>query len=210
MKCASGSRLGREPLPSFIRSGFRASTVRPGRSTTSRRCGSPRTARRLIGVASRRPLRLPRQRSVRRTSHRRSLRRAHERSGRHDVVALGSDRQLESRAALSGRHRLASLFRQTLDHLPGRLGLRDGAARRRRAAATRIDFAVTPLNMLVDSPLDMGRYVKKWDLWRDGSAFVQLDAFADHPQDLDIPAEAAARVPARAGRGVRNVRLAAF
>lgn len=52
----------------------------------------------------------------------------------------------------------------------------------------RIDFAVTPLNMLVDSPLDLGRYVRKWNLWQEGSAFVQLDAFADHPQDLDIPA----------------------
>lgn len=62
-----------------------------------------------------------------------------------------------------------------------------------------IDFAVTPLNMLVDSPLDMGEYVRKWDLWRDGTAFVQLDAFADHPQDLDIPASllrAYERVPA--------------
>jgi predicted metalloprotease with PDZ domain len=53
-------------------------------------------------------------------------------------------------------------------------------------SGNRIDFAVTPLNALVDSPLDMGRFVKKWDLWREGSAFVQLDAFADHPQDLDI------------------------
>jgi predicted metalloprotease with PDZ domain len=53
-------------------------------------------------------------------------------------------------------------------------------------SGSRVDFAVTPLNMLVDSPLDLGRYVRKWDLWRDGSAFVQLDAFADHPQDLDI------------------------
>jgi predicted metalloprotease with PDZ domain len=65
----------------------------------------------------------------------------------------------------------------------------------------RIDFAVTPLNMLVDSPLDLGRYVRKWDLWREGSAFVQLDAFADYPQDLDIPAgllHAYERVPAEA------------
>ncbi len=55
--------------------------------------------------------------------------------------------------------------------------------------------------MLVDSPLDMGRFVRKWDLWRDGSAFVQLDAFADYPQNLDIPAkllEAYQRVPAEA------------
>lgn len=51
-----------------------------------------------------------------------------------------------------------------------------------------VDFTVTPLNMLVDSPLDLGRYARRWDLWREGSAFVELDAFADHPQDLDIPA----------------------
>jgi predicted metalloprotease with PDZ domain len=64
-----------------------------------------------------------------------------------------------------------------------------------------VDFAVTPLNMLVDSPLDMGRYVKKWTLWKQGSAFVQLDAFADQPQDLDIPAKllsAYERVPGEA------------
>jgi predicted metalloprotease with PDZ domain len=65
----------------------------------------------------------------------------------------------------------------------------------------RVDFAVTSLNMLVDSPLDFGRFVKKWDLWREGSAFVQLDAFADYPQDLEIPAallKAYERVPAEA------------
>jgi predicted metalloprotease with PDZ domain len=68
-------------------------------------------------------------------------------------------------------------------------------------SGNRVDFAVTPLNMLVDSPLDMGRYVRKWDLWREGSAFVQLDAFADYPQDLDIPAallRAYERIPAEA------------
>jgi predicted metalloprotease with PDZ domain len=64
----------------------------------------------------------------------------------------------------------------------------DFAAALREAGrgGNRIDFALTPLNMLVDSPLDMGRYVKKWSLWRDGAAFVQLDAFADYPQDLDV------------------------
>jgi predicted metalloprotease with PDZ domain len=68
-------------------------------------------------------------------------------------------------------------------------------------SGTRVDFAVTPLNMLVDSPLDMGRYVKKWDLWREGNTFVQLDAFGDDPQDLDIPQKllkAYQRVPAEA------------
>lgn len=68
-------------------------------------------------------------------------------------------------------------------------------------SGNRIDFSVTPLNMLVDSPLDFGRYARKWNLWRDGGVFVQLDAFADYPQDLDIPASllnAYRRVPAEA------------
>ncbi len=74
--------------------------------------------------------------------------------------------------------------------------LRDGVK-----AANRVDFAVTSLEMLVDSPLDLGRFVKKWDLWKDGATFVQLDAFADYPQDLDIPEallNAYRRVPAEA------------
>ncbi len=65
----------------------------------------------------------------------------------------------------------------------------------------RVDFATTDLRTLVDSPLDMGQFVKKWDLWRDGAAFVQLDAFADQPQDLDVPPELLAaykRIPAEA------------
>lgn len=60
------------------------------------------------------------------------------------------------------------------------------ALRETGRSGNRIDFALTPLNVLVDSPLDMGRYVKKWNLWREGASFVQLDAFADYPQDLDI------------------------
>ena len=68
-------------------------------------------------------------------------------------------------------------------------------------SGNRVDFDVTPLNMLVDSPLDCGRYVSKRDLWRDGDAFVQFDLFADHPQDLAVPQarmEAYERVPAEA------------
>jgi len=68
-------------------------------------------------------------------------------------------------------------------------------------SGNRIDFAVTPLNVLVDSPLDMGRYVRKWELWREGAAFVEFDAFADYPQNLDIPESllrAYKRVPAEA------------
>jgi predicted metalloprotease with PDZ domain len=62
-----------------------------------------------------------------------------------------------------------------------------GTALRGAQIGNRVDFAMTPLNMLVDSPLDMGRYVHKWTLWQDGPNFVEFDAFADRPQDLDIP-----------------------
>jgi predicted metalloprotease with PDZ domain len=51
----------------------------------------------------------------------------------------------------------------------------------------RVDFAEVALNMLVDSPLDMGRFYKHIELWRDGSAYQMLDMFADKPQDLDVP-----------------------
>ncbi|MDE2450533.1 MAG: M61 family peptidase, partial [Gammaproteobacteria bacterium] len=51
----------------------------------------------------------------------------------------------------------------------------------------RVDFAEVPLNMLVDSPLDSGRYYKHIELWRQGSAYQMLDIFADKPQDLDVP-----------------------
>ena len=64
-----------------------------------------------------------------------------------------------------------------------------------------IAFALTTLNMVVDSPLDMAQYVKKWTLWQDNGAFVELDAFAARPQDLDVPekmVDAYKRVPAEA------------
>jgi predicted metalloprotease with PDZ domain len=50
----------------------------------------------------------------------------------------------------------------------------------------RVDFAEVPLNMLVDSPLDAGRFYKHIELWRSGSAYQELDVFADAPQDLDF------------------------
>ena len=65
----------------------------------------------------------------------------------------------------------------------------------------RIDFTTTALVNFVDSPMDMGAYVKKWTLWKDGGAFVELDAFADDPKDLEIEPgtlKAYERVPAEA------------
>lgn len=50
----------------------------------------------------------------------------------------------------------------------------------------RVDFDVTPLNRLIDSPLDMGRYYKHILLWKNGDATQWLDIFADKPQDLDF------------------------
>lgn len=55
-----------------------------------------------------------------------------------------------------------------------------------KQSGDRIDFDVTPLNMLIDSPLDMGRYYKHLLIWKDGSTTQWLDIFADKPQDLDI------------------------
>lgn len=51
----------------------------------------------------------------------------------------------------------------------------------------RIDFAEVPLDMLVDSPLDTGRYYKTVTLWKKGDAYQVLDMFADKPEDLDVP-----------------------
>lgn len=51
----------------------------------------------------------------------------------------------------------------------------------------RVDFAEVPLDVLVDSPLDCGRYYRHIELWRQGDAYQMLDVFADKPQDLDIP-----------------------
>jgi predicted metalloprotease with PDZ domain len=62
-------------------------------------------------------------------------------------------------------------------------------------------FQTLSLAMLVDSPLDTGRYEKKWDLGEVSSAPVELDAFAANPRDLAIPAallDAYKRLPAEA------------
>lgn len=55
-----------------------------------------------------------------------------------------------------------------------------------KQSGNRVDFAEAPLNLLVDSPLDMGEYAKHLVLWTSGTASQYLDAFADHPQDLDF------------------------
>jgi predicted metalloprotease with PDZ domain len=64
-----------------------------------------------------------------------------------------------------------------------------------------VSFAVTPLDQFIDSPLDMGAYVKKWTLWKGDGSYVELDTFAGRPQDLDVPDKVIAaykRVPAEA------------
>lgn len=64
-----------------------------------------------------------------------------------------------------------------------------------------VSFALTALDQFVDSPLDMGLYVKKWTLYKGHGTYVELDAFAERPQDLDVPQkmiDAYKRVPAEA------------
>ena len=53
------------------------------------------------------------------------------------------------------------------------MGVRD-ALRAAAQSGTRVDFEVTPLNMLVDSPLDLGRFVRKWNLWREGAVLRRV------------------------------------
>lgn len=68
-------------------------------------------------------------------------------------------------------------------------------------SGARANFTTVPLNMLVDSPLDMGAHVKKWTLFKDAQTYVEMDAFADAPQNLDITPDllkAYERVPAEA------------
>jgi predicted metalloprotease with PDZ domain len=49
-----------------------------------------------------------------------------------------------------------------------------------------IDFKTVTLETLVDSPTDSGRYYRHILTWSGGDAHTYLDAFADHPEDLDF------------------------
>jgi predicted metalloprotease with PDZ domain len=51
-----------------------------------------------------------------------------------------------------------------------------------------IDFKTVSLETLVDSPTDSGRYYKHVVGWTGDGTHTYLDFFADHPEDLDIPA----------------------
>jgi predicted metalloprotease with PDZ domain len=53
-------------------------------------------------------------------------------------------------------------------------------------AGNRVDFDTVTLETLVDSPTDMGRYVKHYTLWTGDGASAYLDLFADQPEDLKI------------------------
>jgi predicted metalloprotease with PDZ domain len=50
----------------------------------------------------------------------------------------------------------------------------------------RVAFDEATLEVVVDSPLDLGRYSKHVRLWSEGDATVDFDIFADKPQDLEI------------------------
>jgi predicted metalloprotease with PDZ domain len=50
----------------------------------------------------------------------------------------------------------------------------------------RVDFGTVALETLVDSPTDMGRYVKHITTWSGQGATAYLDLFADAPEDLKV------------------------
>ncbi len=49
-----------------------------------------------------------------------------------------------------------------------------------------VDFNTVTLETLVDSPTDLGRYVKHYTTWSGDGANAYLDLFADAPEDLKI------------------------
>jgi predicted metalloprotease with PDZ domain len=58
------------------------------------------------------------------------------------------------------------------------------AARR----GSRIDFKTVTLETLVDSPTDSGRYYRHIVAWSGQGTHTYIDIFADHPEDLKLPA----------------------
>lgn len=50
----------------------------------------------------------------------------------------------------------------------------------------RVNFGTVTLETLVDSPTDIGRYVKHFTTWTGDGAATYLDLFADAPEDLKI------------------------
>ena len=58
----------------------------------------------------------------------------------------------------------------------------------RSRSGQHIDFKTVTLETLVDSPTDSGRYYRHILTWQQGAAKSYLDLFADHPEDLVMPA----------------------
>ena len=58
-----------------------------------------------------------------------------------------------------------------------------------RRTGNRVDFETVTLETLVDSPTDMGRFVKHVTTWTGDGATAYLDMFADGPEALDIKPE---------------------
>ncbi|MBV8490549.1 MAG: M61 family peptidase [Candidatus Eremiobacteraeota bacterium] len=55
-----------------------------------------------------------------------------------------------------------------------------------KAGGNRVDFGTVTLETLVDSPTDMGRFVKHVTTWTDGKYSTYLDLFGDKPEDLKV------------------------
>ncbi len=63
------------------------------------------------------------------------------------------------------------------------------ALAQRSRSGNRVDFQTVSLETLVDSPTDSGRFYRHILTWSgSGGASTYLDLFADHPEDLDMPA----------------------
>jgi len=114
---------------------------------------------------------------------------------RHSIAIV----ELEPGAALSREHQLAPILLQTAIVLPD--GWQYGTALRDPQRAAIASTSPLPASRCWSLAARMGRSSRSGICGKTAAAYVQLDAFADAPQDLDVPEDmvkAYERVPGEA------------
>jgi predicted metalloprotease with PDZ domain len=114
------------------------------------------------------------------------------------TVLLNADGAMATRNIMVGNWNRYILYQRNIDneqyYVRPSIIMPDGwdyasALPNPRRSGSRVDFDTVTLETLVDSPTDMGRYVKHITTWTGDGATTYLDLFADHPEDLDIKEE---------------------
>jgi predicted metalloprotease with PDZ domain len=124
-------------------------------------------------------------------------------SGVHSVdvdytVLLNSDGTMATPNMLVGNWNLYLLYQRNIDneqyYVRPSIIMPDGwdyasALPGARRSGNRVDFDTVTLETLVDSPTDMGRFVKHVTTWSGDGATAYLDMFADGPEALEVKPE---------------------